>query len=199
MNRQEISGNNSGYPRSHHITLTYLNIRQSIAILITKLVMIDFIMAFIMIGIYFVLVQGENFSINFSRSTTVFLSIFAVTGFIKILLTLFIVLAWLNEYYEINPENVVHHSGIIFKKTEMYALSKIRAMDVQDTFLGELLNFATISLYDIRLNKYMDMYLIHNPQRYAAVLRELLPNIEIKEDKVDLPFMSKKDLVPQHI
>ncbi len=136
---------------------------------------------------------------KFVSNTTVFLASFTVIGVIKILLTLYIVLQWLFEYYEITPENILHKHGIIFRKTELYDLDKIRAMDVQDTFLGELFSFATITLYDIRLNKYLDMYLIHNPQRYAHIIKTLRPDIEIKEDNVRLPYMPKKDLIVEHI
>lgn len=176
-------------------TLTYLNIRQSIAILLTKLVVTDIILAIIVVAFYWVLVLSEMF-INLTYAKTyLFLSVFGVIGFIKIILSIYIVLQWLNEFYEITPEYIYHKRGIIFRKTEQYKIDHIRRMDVQDTFLGEIFNFATISLYDIRLNKYLDLYLIHNPQRYAHILKELRPSIETQTDRVRLPFMPKKDEV----
>ena len=177
----------------HKITLTHLNIRQSIAILLTKLLLTDLIFAFVVIGFYFVLVKGGEFTQSAAQSIVVFLSIFALIGVGKIFLTIYIVLQWLNEYYEITPEHIVHKKGFIFRKTETYNLNKIRVMDVQDTFLGEIFNFATITLYDIRLNKYLDMYLIHNPQRYAKILKSLRPELELKTDRVNLPLMHKEE------
>lgn len=176
----------------NNITLTYLNIRQSIAILLLKLVLTDFILAFIVISFYFVLVQGERFSIYVSQNTTVFLLVFAALGIIKIGISIYVVLQWLFEYYEITPDNIIHRSGIIERKTTMYNLNKVRVMEVKDSFFGELFNYATITLYDIRLNKYLDMYLIHNPQRYANVLRSLQPELEMKTDRISLPFMKKE-------
>ncbi|MBP9718909.1 MAG: PH domain-containing protein [Candidatus Levybacteria bacterium] len=177
----------------HKLTLTNLNIRQSIAVLLTKLIFIDVILAIAVIGFYFILVKGEQILPTASSNSSLFLSVFIGFGILKIFLTIYIVLSWLNEYYEITPEHIFHKKGIIFTKTEQYELDKIRMMDIQDNFIGELCNFATITLYDIRLSKYLDMYLIHNPHRYASVLKTLRPHIEIKKDRVRLPFLPKRE------
>ncbi len=177
----------------HKITLTHLNIRQSISILLVKLVLVDLIMAFVLISFYFVLVKGGDLTRFASESTVIFLFAFGILGIIKVVLGIYIILQWLNEYYEITPDTVVHKSGIIFRKTQTYRLEEIRMMDVQEGFLGEVFNFGTITLYDIFLNKFLDMYLIHNPHRYARVLKKLRPNLETKKDRVNLPFMPEED------
>lgn len=177
------------------ITLTYVNIRQSIAILLSKLILTDLILAVIVVGFYYVLVQGEKFNLPFSTDTLAFFIMFAVIGIIKIFTSIYVVLKWLNEYYEITPEFIVHKQGIIFKKSDHYKIELLRRVSVQDSFLGQLLNFATITLFDIRLNKYLDMYLVHNPNRYAKILKQLKPEIELIEDRVWMPFKAKRDLV----
>jgi len=176
----------------HTITLTYINIRQSIAILLTKLILINMISAVIVIFFYFSLVKGEGIIPFIAENTTLFLTVFIIIGILEMFLDIYVILKWLNEYYEITPEHIVHKKGIIFRKTEQYRLDYVRAMDVEDTLLGEIFNFATITLYDIRLNKYMDMYLIHNPDRYAKILKTLRPHIEIKKDRTWLPFLPKE-------
>lgn len=175
------------------ITLTNLNIRQSISILIAKLFLIDVLSAFIVIGFYFALLRGEEMLKVVLSDTPIFLTVFIILGIAKILMDAYIVLTWLNEYYEITPEYIFHKKGIIFRKTEQYRLDHVRGMDVQDSFLGEILNFGTITLFDIRLNKYLDMYLIHNPRRYVRVLKELRPHIETKRDHINLPFMPQEN------
>lgn len=167
-----------------HITLTNLNIRQSISILLMKLVFIDFIAAVIVIAVYFGVVTGGNW-LNYNYANTgVFLSFFIGIGLLKLIVDILAVLQWLNEYYEITPEYIIHKTGIIFRKTEKYRIENVRMMDVVDSFFGELLNFGTITLFDIRLEKYLDMYMIHNPRRYARVLKQLRPAIEAKEDSI---------------
>lgn len=177
----------------HKITLTHLNIRQSIAILLTKLIILDLLLTFIVIIMYFLLIQGGALIRLPFDNSLVFLVAFLLIGIVKIMLSVYIVLQWLNEYYEITPDSVIHKKGIIFRKLEQYRLDKVRAMSVQDTFMGELFNFATITLYDLRLNKYLDMYLIHNPDRYAKILQTLRPGLELKKDRVRLPFMPRDD------
>lgn len=175
------------------ITLTYINIRQSIAILLTKLVVLDLILAIIVIGFYFILVQGGIITFAFATNTYLFLIVFTVIGALKVFLTVYVVLLWLNEYYEITPENIIHKKGIIHRTTETYSLDKVRVIDVQDTFLGELFNYATVTLYDIRLHKYLDLYLIHNPKRYVKILKVIRPDLETKSDRIHLPFMPKEE------
>lgn len=178
------------------ITLTYLNVRESIAILLSKLVVTDIVLAGIIIGIYFALVRGTQFLGLDLVNPTLFLSLFISLGIVKILITCFVVLDWLYEYYEITPEYVVHKHGIIFKKQEHFKMENIRAINVQDSFLGQIFNFATITIYDVRLNKYLDMYLIHNAKRYAKVFKQLRPNLELKEDRVWLPNTREEEIAP---
>lgn len=177
------------------ITLTYINIRQSIVILLAKILVIDLIMALIIVGFYFGLIQGGQITDFAIKNSILFLLSFGVMGTLKIAATVYVILQWLNEYYEITPEAVVHKKGIIFRKTEIYELSKVRMIDVEDSFLGEIFNYATITLYDLRLRKYMDMYLIHNPQRYAKILKTLRPNLELRKDRVHLPFMPSEEAI----
>jgi len=175
------------------ITLTHLNIRQSVSILIAKLFLTDLLSVIIIISFYFALVRGEQI-INFAFSSApIFLTVFILLGFFKVLTGIYIILSWLNEYYEITSECIFHKKGIIFKKTEQYRLDHLRVMHVQDSLIGELLNFGTISLFDIRLNKYLDMYLIHNPKRYARIIKELRPELETKQERTNLPFVPKED------
>ncbi len=175
------------------ITLTHLNIRESITILLAKLILVDLLSSVVVVSLYLVVVKGGDLTHFASESTLIFLVVFAIMGVIKLGFSIYIVLLWLNEYYEITPETVVHKSGIIFRKTQTYRLEEIRLMDVQEGFLGELFNFGTITLYDTFLNRFMDMYLIHNPHRYAKVLKKLRPNLETKKDRVNLPLMPQED------
>ena len=176
------------------IHLTYLNIRQSITILVAKIMLLDFLAAALTIGFYFILIVGSNIANYNSVNNPAFLSIFIFLGIVKTLTNAYIILAWLNEYYEITPEYIVHKHGIIFKKAEQYRLDHVRGADVIDSFLGEVFNFATITLYDIRLNKYLDMYLIHNARRYAKILKQLRPHLEMREDHVWTPIRQAEDV-----
>lgn len=174
------------------IVLTYVNIRQSITILLGKLVAIDFVLASLVIGIYWLLSQTENYlGIAYAR-TFIFLIVLGFSGIIKIGLTIWTVLQWLNEYYEITPEYIYHKKGIIFREIKQYRIDQIRRVEIQDSFLGEIFNFATVSILDMRLNKTLDFYLIHNPIRYLAILKAIRPTIETEEEHTRLPFLPQE-------
>ncbi len=173
--------------------LTHLNIRQSIAILLFRLILIDLLMAGFIIGFYSILARVDLTDLVYLSPTETFFYVFGLLGFTKILVTIWVVLKWLYEYYEITPEYIIHKRGLIFRRTEQYRIDHVRMIDIQDTLLGELFNFSTVTLYDLRLNKYLDLYLIHNPQRYALVIKSLKPDIEVKDDKTILPFIPKRE------
>lgn len=178
---------------SKRIALTYLNIRQSISILLFKLILIDFLAAFSTIVFYFALIMGMQ-TINYPLSNpTLVMLLFTILGIIKISVSVYIVLLWLNEYYELTPYEIIHNRGIIFRKEEKYRLSNVRAMKFSDSFIGELCNFGTITLYDIRMQKYLDLYLIHNPLRYVHVLETLKPGIEETKEETILPGVKPKE------
>jgi hypothetical protein len=193
INAYRIDGWYPLYMNHQKITLTHINIRQSIIIMISKLILNDILLAFLVIGFYFVLVQGDTIIRDVSRNSALFLWVFVGFGVLKVGMNIYVIHQWLNEYYEITPEAIIHKRGLIFRKTEKYNLDKVRRIRIEDTLLGEIFNFATISFYDIRLNKFLDLYLIHNPDRYANILRVLKPELEIQTDKVRLPFIPKRD------
>ena len=88
------------------------------------------------------------------------------------------VLEWLNEYYEITPKNIIYKRGLIFREIDRFSLDKVRAVGVQQGIFGKLINSGTVTLYDVRLNKYIDLFQIHNPMKYLHVLEDLIPNLE---------------------
>lgn len=174
------------------ITLSHLNIRQSITILLAKLITIDVVVAALVIGFYWLLsLIGDYFELD-TWHTFIFLLGFILAGIFKISITVWVVLLWLNEYYEITPEYIYHKKGLIFRTTQEYRIDQVRRIEIKDSFLGEIFNFATITFFDIRLNKTIDFYLIHNPTRYINILKQIKPTIEILEDHTNLPFLPKE-------
>ncbi len=176
------------------ITLAHLNIRQSITILLARLVTIDVVVAALVIGFYWLLsLIGDYFALD-TWHTFIFLLGFILAGIFKISITVWVVLLWLNEYYEITPEYIYHKKGLIFRTTQEYRIDQLRRIEVEDSLLGEIFNFSTVTLYDMRLNKTLQMYLIHNPRKYVKVLQDIKPTIETETEHTRLPFL-KNDLI----
>jgi hypothetical protein len=95
----------------------------------------------------------------------------------------YIIFEWLEEYYEIYPREVIHKKGIIFKNEQRYILKHIGSVTLLQGIWGRIFNFGTIKLYDWLLGKDTYLYLIHNPIKYHAVLKELLTETD-KEKEV---------------
>ncbi len=163
------------------IHMTNLNIRVSISVLVMRLIAVDLLAAFLLELFYYSLVRGQEVTNIALLDSSLFPVVFIALGILKILATIYVVLQWLNEYYEITRDAVVHKRGIIFRKVEHYNLDTVRALTIQQGLFGQLFNYGTITLFDIRMQKYLDMYLIHNPKRYIHVLEQLKPKIEFKK------------------
>lgn len=160
------------------IYVTHLTVRQSITILVIKLILVDLVTAVIFLFFHSMLFNTnipENLGISQNYYNTV---IFLILVFGKILLTLFLTLEWINEYYEIIPDAVIHKRGIIFRKIKKQDLVLIRLIKIEHGLLGRILNYGTISLYDIRLHKEIKLYLIHNPLKYITIFKEIIPDLE---------------------
>ena len=112
------------------------------------------------------------------------LYVFIFLVFVKIVLSIYIVLEWLNEYYEVTPAMIYHRRGVVFKKEEKVPLTIIWQVELSQGVLGKLLNYGTINLFDQRFNKHMNLYLIHNPIRYYKILEELIPRLEERRDTI---------------
>lgn len=158
-----------------NITVTHINIRESISILVLKLLALDFITAIFTI-LFFVLTSfnpSDSIAEKILSYNTLF---FIVLGCFKISFTVYVILLWLNEYYEITPTAVIHKRGLIWRDEKRFQLEDVRTLKLHQGLLGKIFNFGTIELDDRRRNKRVEMYLIHNPGRYVRILEELLEN-----------------------
>lgn len=159
------------------IAVTHVNIRLSISFLLMKLLSIE-LMAGVVIVMWHV---GLSFYVsNISLLHTIIrfgLPILIFLVLLKAFITTFVILQWLNEYYEISAEVIKYRRGIIFRRVDDYPIADIKFIDVEQGLFGRLFNFGTITLLNIRRVEYAQMYLIHNPMRYAQVIEDIVPNL----------------------
>lgn len=157
------------------ISVTHINVRQSIFFLLLKLLIIDLMAAF-MVWLFFssfgIASLSDQMKLEFiARSRTYFIILIIV----KIYLTLFVVIQWVNEYYEISHDMVTHRRGFIWKKEDQYPLRHIRMVRIEQGIIGRIFGYGTIELLDWDLAKYTTLYLVHNPMKYFYILEGLLP------------------------
>lgn len=170
------------------IVVTHINARQSISILILKLVTIDLIAATVIGLFYLSLLSGFliDFRIGLSWANIILYVTFII---FEISLTVYVVLDWLTEYYEVTPEYIIHRHGILNPKEKKHKVSLIDNITLEQGFLGKMLRFGTISAYNYRHSRILTFYNIHNPHRYMAVLEELTPEADTAKDLKEGKFI----------
>ncbi len=102
----------------------------------------------------------------------------------KVVMTLFIVLQWVNEYYEIRTDRLIHRRGVIWRKEDVYEFSHIRSVGVHQGIFSKLFNFGTLRLYDWEMEKHVYIYLVHNPMKYHKILETLLPHVDKEKSTI---------------
>lgn len=175
------------------ISISHINIRLSISILLIKLIVLELITAILIILFHTSLFIVENEAIYTDTLRPFMIPVFLFIIFIKLTGTIFIIIQWVNEYYEISKNTLYHRKGVIFKTEEKYPLEHIAFIEFHQGILGRIFNFGSISLCDARRKSYEEMYLIHNPMRYARVIESILPNVDEKK-KIIRNALVEKDL-----
>lgn len=164
--------------KSGKIYVTHINIRQSIFILVVKLILLD-VMAALMAVMYFSSVTNKfvpEIINNLILSYNV--PFFLVLVFLKIALTIYIVMRWITEYYEIWPHALMYWSGIVWRNHEKHPFAQMRSVKIEQGFFGKIFGFGTIHLYNWYLETSTSLYLIHNPVKYFNIIESLLPKSE---------------------
>lgn len=164
--------------KNEKIYVTHINIRQSIFFLVLKLILLD-IMAVITAALYFSSVSNKfipevlnNVILSYN------LPFFLILVFLKTALTIYVVMKWITEYYEIWPHAIMHWRGIIWRNHEKHQLSQMRSVKIEQGFFGKVFGFGTITLYNWYLKTNTSLYLIHNPMKYFHIIEELMPKSE---------------------
>lgn len=167
--------------KKRQIIVPHVTIRQSISILLLKLIVLETIAAIIFV-IFHPILFSSQFTNIFPYIDLYNTSAFFLAVLVKMAITIYAVLAWLNEYFEITPSLVRHKKGIFFVKVEQLALDDIQSITLQQGLIGKLLNFGTLSLFDWKWRRKEYLYDIHNPTKYLDIIEELLPGIDEEKD-----------------
>jgi membrane protein YdbS with pleckstrin-like domain len=160
------------------IYVTHINIRQSIFFLMLKLILLDLIALFVTVT-YFSSAANKFLPEVINKLILSYdLPFFLALVFLKFSLTIYVVMRWITEYYEIWPHALMYSSGIIWRNQEKHPFSQMRSVKIEQGFLGKIFGFGTIYLYNWYLEKNTALYLIHNPVKYYHIIEGLIPKSE---------------------
>lgn len=178
MNTREKMTQLSKENGASEIVVTHITIRQSISLLLFKIILIEIFSGVLVVLIYVLFISSSAFtSQNFGLSLG-YLAFFVGLGCFKIGLMIFVTVQWIEEYYEITPKEIIHKTGFLFKKEERYSIEHLGTLDYDQGTLGRIFNFGTVKFLNWATEKEVSLYLIHNPRKYLKILKTLLPNAD---------------------
>ncbi len=165
------------------IYVTHLNIRPSIFLVLFQLLFVNILASFSIIAGYLLILNYEPTISLFLKSFAGLIVLAAVSMF-QFYLGIYAILQWINEYYELTPKELVHKKGVIWRKVEKYSMEHIKYVKVNQDILGRLFNYGSLSFYDSRRTKYLDLYFIHSPMRYLEIFENINSDLDELEDVI---------------
>lgn len=159
------------------IKSTYI-IRKSFPLLIIRLVVLELLLESIYVGWRF----GIDY-LSIASDTKIFLhslttAVFIFVTLIQIILLLVIVIKWLNEYYEMQDDEIIQWTGVITKRGRSYPYSNIQSITIQQSAVGRILNFGTVVLYVPTLGQDLSFDEVPKPQAFIKLIKEHMPTNE---------------------
>ncbi len=176
------------------VKIHHINIRQSISIILLKLVLLELIASS---GFLFVYFSFDSELIRMSMLNlfeTFFGWIFLVLMLVKIFITVYIILDWLNMYYEVNGEYIYIRKGVIWTTEQKFAIENFGDVTLEQSLMGRIFNFGNIRIFDKELKRDFLLYLIHNPNKYYEILSSINPAGDKEKRVIRQHFSSDIDL-----
>jgi membrane protein YdbS with pleckstrin-like domain len=168
-----MSNNNS------HKILPSVVIRRSIALFIIRIILLE-----LLFEIIYLTWRGVIHFLPFSLETTIVLngiSILLFLVFITLVQNLILIgmaLRWVNDYYEIRSDELVHIKGILSKTESAYPYRDIQSITIHQGFFGRIFNYGDVSLYIPTLGHDLHFNEISDPNKFAELIKSANPSFE---------------------
>jgi hypothetical protein len=167
-----------------NIPVTHVTIRQSISILLLKLVIVELCAAGLLVAFHTIFFTTNILQQFIPPSQAFNIPIFLVLVMTKTLIMFFIIFQWLDEFYEIKPKEIVYKRGFFFKHEEHHSLNHLVSLRVHQGVFGKLLNYGSLTMFNWATNAEFSLHLIHNPMKYVRILEYLMPEPDEEKEVV---------------
>jgi membrane protein YdbS with pleckstrin-like domain len=178
----------------HQIVVSHLTIRQSIFFLVLKLLFLEAVAAAAMISFYIFIVSSGIKAIPYTNINLFNIPFFLALVTLKTGFTIFTIVQWLEEYYEITPKEIIHRNGLLVKREEKYTIDHMASCEMEQGFLGRVFNYGSLKLFDWAQEKFVYVYLIHNPLKYHKVMQTLMPDVDMSKKVFRESVIEDEDL-----
>lgn len=180
----EVSDAGVGQEQVEEMDTRKIVVRESIVLVAMKLIFTEIIFAVFLLILNF-LFSYLDLNANVPNLADLYLIVMSGGFLINIGLIIMISLKWNSEYATVSKDGVVKHSGILHRKEQKYACNFVEGTKLEQSFLGLLLNYGTIELYDPALKEQVYLLNIANPKKYSKAIQDFLS----KENSKTRPFV----------
>jgi len=160
---------------SEQANYTYI-MRQSPVFLVTRIVGVEVLMLITHFVLRYSLEQIFTL-LSFPFSVQALFVEAVIIQIVNLYFLVVVVLSWVNEYYILNPKEVVIKKGIVSSRSTTYEFANLQSMTIRQSFWGRILNYGTIKLYNPVLRA--DVYLtnISNPEKAGTIIQQTQPDV----------------------
>lgn len=158
------------------IYVSHVTVRQSIFLLLLKLVTLEAMATGAVVFAYLFMSSTETISETFGANYglySILLFLIFIAG--KMFVVIFVIIWWLYDYYEITPKEIRHKRGLFFVREERHTLAHLGSVNIDQDIFGRVFNYGSLNLFNWVLEKDATLYLIHNPMKYLQILKNLIP------------------------
>lgn len=104
----------------------------------------------------------------------------------------FIILKWNSEYTVVEKGGIIKRSGILHKKEQKYACNFVESIILDQGFLGMILDYGTIELYDPALTERVCLTNIQSPKNNGELIEKVTSKNH--DHQRTMPFMANHSI-----
>jgi membrane protein YdbS with pleckstrin-like domain len=172
MTNGQKEGQNAGTDKVAQVASRPFIIRKSGIVLALRLIGLELIFSLIYTFLLIPSIFITNPDLQ-SLVTSLSLLIFALIILGKLAFTIMLVLRWINNFYEVRPQekSLIHHQGIFTNIEDAVSLETVQEFTVKQGVLGRYFHYGDIVLFSPALKKQITLYQIGQPTKYVELLK----------------------------
>jgi|GEM_PF-1524236 len=151
-----------------------LIIRKSLVTMFLRLILAELLVAVVYVAIRVALAALQvQADVDLSLNPFVLTKSLLFTS-IEIIIAMYIVLQWANNYYILKPEKeIVYVTGIITRKERSFSLSNVQSISSQQGLFGRILKYGAIRIFSPALQQEIYLTEIPNPKEVVEKIKQI--------------------------
>lgn len=158
-----------------------LRLRGSALILTYRLIFIPILFTIIRFAIRLPLTYLEVQQSSLANIYTIDTLIVLALVFFEIVITVYITVRWVNEYYIVYPNEIVLKKGFFFRKEKIFKCEHIQLFDLEQGLIAKLFDYGTLTLYSPALDGKIYIYNISRPMQRLEQIRSILTSDNVAD------------------